>query len=188
MDRAMGFMSERTLTARNGVVKLAAAVLMVLAVAACASKDNQTVATSGQAGFEQGPVIAPQAMGPAEGTEEHFLVSVQNRVFFDTDRHDLNARAREILAQQAAWLQRYPSVSILVEGHADERGTREYNLALGARRANSVKDYLVGLGVSPQRVRTISYGKERPEAPGSNNAAWRLNRRSVTAIANKPGV
>ncbi|MGF1455366.1 MAG: peptidoglycan-associated lipoprotein Pal [Alphaproteobacteria bacterium] len=170
------------------VLRLAAVLALALTAAACASKDTQTVATSGsQSGMAQDPVIAPEPMGPPEGTEEHFLVSVQNRVFFDYDRHDLNARAREVLARQAAWLNRYPGVAVLVEGHCDERGTREYNLALGARRAASVKDYLVGLGISPQRVRTISYGKERPEAPGSNPASWRLNRRSVTTVMTAPG-
>jgi len=99
-------------------------------------------------------------------------------VFFDTDRYDLKQEAREILAQNAAWLQQYPTVRILIEGHCDERNTREYNLALGERRANAVRDYLVFLGTAPERVQTISYGEERPFAIGSSEEAWQLNRRS----------
>jgi peptidoglycan-associated lipoprotein len=102
--------------------------------------------------------------------------------FFETDSWDLRPEFRETLAKNAAWLQQYPSVKVLVEGHCDERNTREYNLALGERRANVVRDYLVFLGISPQRIRTISYGEERPFAIGSNEEAWRLNRRAHFVI------
>ena len=103
-------------------------------------------------------------------------------VFFDTDRFDLTPEARGILAKNASWLQQYPSVTILLEGHCDERNTREYNLALGERRANSVRDYLMSLGVAGSRMRTISYGEEKPFAIGSGEEAWRLNRRTHFVI------
>jgi peptidoglycan-associated lipoprotein len=103
-------------------------------------------------------------------------------VFFDTDRYDLKEEVREILAQNTAWLQQYPSVRILVEGHCDERNTREYNLALGERRANAVRDYMVFLGTTPERIQTISYGEERPFAEGKHEEAWRLNRRTHFVI------
>jgi len=103
-------------------------------------------------------------------------------VFFDTDRFDLTPAAREALAKNAAWLQKHPTISILVEGHCDERNTREYNLALGERRASTVRDYLVLLGIPSQRIQIISYGEERPFALGSNEDAWRLNRRSHFVI------
>ncbi|MCB2102903.1 MAG: peptidoglycan-associated lipoprotein Pal [Rhodobacterales bacterium] len=126
-------------------------------------------------------------MGPVPGSQEDLIVNVGDRVFFDFDKFSLGADARATLAKQAAWLQKFPSVSVTVEGHCDERGTREYNLALGERRANSVKDYLVALGVNPGRVTTISYGEERPVALGSNESAWAQNRRGVTAVTGGAG-
>ena len=103
-------------------------------------------------------------------------------VFFATDSYDLTPEAREILASNAEWLAKFPTVRVLVEGHADERNTREYNLALAERRANAVRDYLVFLGIAPERVRTISYGEEKPFAPGHDESAWRLNRRAHFVI------
>jgi len=102
--------------------------------------------------------------------------------FFDTDRFDLTPSAREAIAKNAAWLQKYPTISILVEGHCDERNTREYNLALGERRASTVRDYLVFLGIAGQRIQIISYGEERPFALGSGESAWMLNRRAHFVI------
>lgn len=102
--------------------------------------------------------------------------------FFETDRYDLKPETRENLAANAAWLQRHPTISILVEGHCDERNTREYNLALGERRASSVRDYLVFLGIAPQRIQTISYGEEKPFAIGHSEDAWQLNRRAHFVI------
>ncbi|NQU60990.1 MAG: peptidoglycan-associated lipoprotein Pal [Rhodospirillales bacterium] len=116
------------------------------------------------------------------GTQQDLVVNVGDRVFFDFDKYNLDGAARKSLEKQAAWMKANPSVTVQVAGHADERGTREYNLALGDRRANSVKDYLGSLGVNPSRVDTISYGKERPVATGSNEAAWKQNRRSVTKV------
>jgi len=116
------------------------------------------------------------------GTQEDLVVNVGDRVFFDFDKYNLDSNARRTLEKQAAWLKTNASLSVTIEGHADERGTREYNLALGERRANAAKDYLVALGISPGRVKTISYGKERPVALGSNEAAWAQNRRGVTTV------
>ncbi len=119
---------------------------------------------------------------PQPGSQEQLTQSIGDRVFYDTDRHTLDQAARSLVEQQAEWLQRYPNVDVTVEGHADERGTREYNLALGERRAQAVKDYLVALGISPTRIDTVSYGKERPAVVGSNPSAWAQNRRGVIRV------
>ena len=111
------------------------------------------------------------------------LQRVGDRVFFDYDKSTLRTDGRATLEKQAAWLKQYPTVSVTVEGHCDERGTREYNLALGERRANAAKDYLVALGIPANRIRTISYGKERPVAMGSNEQAYGQNRRGVTVVS-----
>jgi peptidoglycan-associated lipoprotein len=116
------------------------------------------------------------------GTQEDMVVNVGDRVFFGFDKSDLSAEARATLDRQVAWLKKYSSIKVMVEGHCDERGTREYNLALGERRATAAKNYLVAEGVSAGRVKTISYGKERPAVLGSNEAAWAQNRRGVTVV------
>lgn len=129
------------------------------------------------------PAAEPSApAGPEPGSQEDLVYNVGDRVFFGFDKYDLRAPARAVLERQAAWLKKYPRVTVTIEGHADERGTREYNLALGERRAQSAKDYLVSLGLDPGRVATISYGKERPVAPGHDEAAWAQNRRAVTVL------
>ena len=120
--------------------------------------------------------------GAAPGTQEDLVASVGDRVFFETDRYDLNQESMRLLESQASWLQAYPNLNITIEGHADERGTREYNLALGERRAQSVRGYLITLNVDPVRINTISYGKERPVSAGSDKQAWALNRRAVTTV------
>lgn len=125
---------------------------------------------------------APVSSGPARGSVADFTVNVGDRVFFDLDQYRLDADDQEILKRQAAWLSSYPSANILVAGNCDERGTREYNLALGERRANAVRSYLVDLGVDPARIQTVSYGKERPIAAGSNESAWAQNRNGFTQI------
>ena len=119
--------------------------------------------------------------GVIRGTQEDLIVSVGDRVFFGYDSAELDPDAQELLQAQAAWLKQYNKTSIIIEGHCDERGTREYNLALGERRAQAVKNYLSGLAVFPV-ITTLSYGKERPAVVGSNDAAWSQNRRSVTTI------
>lgn len=120
------------------------------------------------------------------GSQEDLVVNVGDRVFFEFDKYNLKADARKTLQRQTVWLKKYPANAITVQGHCDERGTREYNLALGERRANSVKNYLIALGINPNRIKTISYGKERPAVAGSNKAAWAQNRRGVTVVS-QPG-
>lgn len=159
-----------------------------LLLAACESTPDKKPSTSGAGGTStssgsgSGGTTSRTLPGPRAGSAEDFVVNVGDRVFFDFDRYNLKPQARQVLERQATWLKRYPSVVITLEGHCDERGTREYNLALGERRANSAKNYLVALGVNPNRIRTISYGKERPAVAGSNDAAWAQNRRAVTAV------
>ena len=118
------------------------------------------------------------------GTGQDFVVNVGDRVFFEEDKSTLNAQGQATLANQAKWLSRYSQYTITVEGHADERGTRQYNIALGARRAQAARDYLVSQGVSASRIKTISYGKERPVAVCNDNSCWSQNRRSVTVLNN----
>ena len=125
---------------------------------------------------------APVTGTPLPGTVQDFVINVSDRVFFDVDQYDVRDDAAVILERQAAWLKRYPAVQVRIEGNADERGTREYNIALGSRRASAVRDYLVGLGVSPSRISTVSFGKERPIDPGADDEAFRRNRNAHTAI------
>ena len=122
--------------------------------------------------------------GPVLGTQEHFVngVNGQNVIFFDTDRFNIDGEDAAALQTQAQYLMRNQTINITVEGHCDERGTRDYNLALGERRANAAKNYLVSLGVPANRIRTVSYGKERPVATGSNEQAWAQNRRAVSVV------
>ena len=116
------------------------------------------------------------------GSERDFVINAGDRVYFDFDRYDVRADAQPILDAQAAWLARYPAVQVRIEGNCDERGTREYNIALGARRASAIRDYLVAHGVASSRVTTVSYGKEKPIDPGSGEEAWAHNRNGHTAI------
>ncbi len=128
------------------------------------------------------PVVRAAPVGPAAGTLADFQANVGERVFFDLNQWRLDDSDRAVLQRQAAWLQSYPDVRILIAGNCDERGTREYNLALGERRASIVRDYLVGLGVDQSRIDTVSYGKERPIDGGNNDAAWAKNRNGFTQI------
>ena len=122
------------------------------------------------------------------GSPQDFTVNVGDRIFFDTDSTSIRADAQQTLDRQAQWLQRYPNYAITVEGHADERGTREYNLALGARRATAVQEFLIANGVAGNRLRTVSYGKERPLAVCSDEQCYSQNRRAVTVISAGAGV
>ncbi len=155
------------------VFTLCAAVLLLVA---CGSSE-ETVSTGGG-----GTVATPAPGGPRAGTVEDFQINVGDRVFFALDSSELSPEARSTLDRQAAWLAQYPQAQLRIEGHADERGTREYNLALGDRRANAVRNYLVSQGVASSRLETISYGKERPAVVGSNESAWAQNRRGVSVI------
>lgn len=128
------------------------------------------------------PISSVDGMAVGAGTQEDLVVTAGDRIFFGYDQYNLTDEARNTLTLQAEWLKQYAGVNVVVEGHADERGTREYNLALGERRANSVKNYLIASGIDPTRVRVISYGKERPAVPGSTPSAWAQNRRGVTIV------
>ena len=173
-------------------------LLLVSFVSACSttSKDTADSSGSGSSGefntatTSEGEASTSSAIdtttsdfsGIIRGTQKDLIVSVGDRVFFDYDSAELNGDAKELLQAQAAWLKQYNKTSVIIEGHCDERGTREYNLALGERRAQAVKNYLNGLGVSTSSMSTISYGKERPAVVGSNDDAWSQNRRSVTKV------
>jgi len=154
------------------LVKFAGLGVALLLLAACASSRN---------GNAEGE-MAPGTGEVLPGSVQDLVVNVGDRVYFDLDRYNLKPSAQATLERQAAWLKTYSNVTITVEGHCDERGTREYNLALGSRRANAVKDYLVSLGIAPNRITTISYGKERPAVLGSTEDAWAQNRRGVTVV------
>jgi peptidoglycan-associated lipoprotein len=121
------------------------------------------------------------------GSQQDFTVNVGDRVFFETDSSALTDQARQTLEKQAAWLQRYTNYPITIEGHADERGTREYNIALGARRAAAAREFLVARGIPAKRIKTISYGKERPVAVCNDISCWSQNRRAVTVLAAPTG-
>jgi len=163
-------------------VKLMSVLAAVALVAACESTPESSGAAK-TSGASTATSSAPaRSVGVMAGSQEDLVVNVGDRVFFAYDKFDLSKDAQATLGKQAAWMKKFPSVSLTVEGHCDERGTREYNLALGERRANSAKDYLVGLGVNPARVKTISYGKERPAALSHNEASWAQNRRSVSVV------
>jgi len=149
--------------------RFAFALLAALTAAACASKVNEL----GAAGA--GGAAAP-------GSPQDFVVNVGDRVFFETDSTDLTMQSRATLDKQAQWLTTYNRYAFTVEGHADERGTREYNFALGARRAETVRNYLASRGIEPSRMRTISYGKERPVAVCDDISCWSQNRRAVTVL------
>jgi len=153
---------------RNKLLSLVAAVLLVTGC--------QSTANNGDAsGMGANGQVVP-------GTQADLVQNVGDRIFFAFDSSSLTTEARTILDRQASWMGQYGSVKVTVEGHCDERGTREYNLALGERRATAVRNYLVAKGVAADRVSTISYGKERPEAMGSNEESWARNRRGVTVV------
>jgi peptidoglycan-associated lipoprotein len=133
------------------------------------------------------PVAAAPTSSITPGSAEDFRVNVGDTVFFDLDQHSVRADAQAVLQKQAAWLKQYPQVKLLVEGHCDERGTREYNLALGDRRAYAVKEFLVSLGVDAARLQTKSYGKERPSCSESDESCWQQNRRGYSVVAGGAG-
>jgi peptidoglycan-associated lipoprotein len=149
------------------VAKLVLALTAALMIAACANKPADQAGLAGSA---------------APGSQQDFVVNVGDRVFFESDSTELSAQARATLDKQAQWLAQYNRYSFTIEGHADERGTREYNIALGARRAQTVRQYLVARGVEANRMRTISYGKERPVAVCNDISCWSQNRRAVTVL------
>ena len=149
-------------------LKLVAALGIALSMAACANKNPL-----------DGNAMASAA---TPGSQQDFVVNVGDRVFFENDSSELTQQSLATLEKQAQWLQAYGQYSFTIEGHADERGTREYNIALGARRAQTVREYLASRGIEPQRMRTISYGKERPVAVCNDISCWSQNRRAVTVL------
>ena len=150
-------------------IRLAAVLATALAISACANKpaDDAQANAAGMA---------------TPGSQQDFVVNVGDRVFFETDSSELTTQSRATLDKQAQWLTNYSQYAFTVEGHADERGTREYNIALGARRAQGVRDYLISRGIQANRMRTISYGKERPVAVCNDISCWSQNRRAVTVL------
>jgi peptidoglycan-associated lipoprotein len=150
-------------------LKIAAVCAGLLVVAGCSSQNRPDI-------------MAEQTATP--GSERDFIVNVGDRVHFVVDQSTLTPEAQETLRRQAAWLRQYPGVSVQVEGHADERGTREYNIALSARRASATQQFLIQQGVEPSRLSTVAYGKERPVALCDAESCWNQNRRAVTVITN----
>ena len=170
-------------------IRLAAIAAAAVALAACSTPKPPPPAPVTQAPpappppeRPRAPPVAQAPTGPVPGSIQDFVVNVGDRVYFDYDKYEVRTDAQPVLAAQAAWLVKYPSVRVRIEGNADERGTREYNLALGSRRANSIREFLVSRGVTADRIETISYGKEMPIDPGSTEEAFAKNRNGHTAI------
>ena len=175
-------------------MKILSVFAAALLVSACATEPQDSgsaksegssaqSSSSAQSGAAPKAAAKPKKAAPTgapPGSRVDFFVNVGDRIFFDLDKSEISEKAAATLKKQAAWLQKYQDRTIVVEGHCDERGTREYNLALGERRANAVREYLISLGVASGRIETISYGKERPAVVGSNESAWAQNRRGVT--------
>lgn len=176
------------------VARISFVALAALSLAACASRPKPEpytpppvtttppASTGPQNPYTPPPISGPVTSSALPGSMQDFVVNIGDTVYFDTDSHDIRADAMPVLDAQAQWLNRYPAVRVRIEGNADERGTREYNLALGARRSNSVRDYLVNRGVGSSRIATISYGKEKPIDAGTGEDAWARNRNAKTAI------
>lgn len=170
-------------------MKIALVSALALSVAACSKKKVEELPpappSTAPATVPEAPVATPQNNGPVPGSRADFLAQAgSDTILFGTDSYEVDAEDQATLTKQAAWLAKYPNASVTIEGHCDERGTREYNLALGERRANAAKNFLVQAGVSAARLSVISYGKERPVATGSDEGSWAQNRRAVTVVPN----
>ena len=163
-------------------------VVAAFVLAACSStgddsaNSGSTGSTGASSASSGGNQTATAPTGPKPGTQQDLEVNIGDRVFFAFDKSNLTADSRTVVERWAAWLKTYPANKVVIQGNTDERGTREYNLALGERRADSARDYLVSLGVDSNRVKIVSFGKERPAVPGSNESAWAQNRRAVVVI------
>jgi peptidoglycan-associated lipoprotein len=171
--------------------KLATILLLASAtgLGACAKKAPEVLPpppedNSGSNAIQPGPQVQPT--GPVMGTQDHFAAAVgsSTTIYFDTDRYNVDSQDAAALQAQAQYFARYPQITLTIEGHADERGTREYNIALGEKRATSAKNFLVSLGVNPARIAVVSYGKESPVALGSDEESWARNRRAASVIIN----
>lgn len=166
-------------------------LVLTVGLAGCGKKDVNTEMDTGErtpvTGFSEdgngdSATIEGYESGPVPGSQQDLVVNIGDRVFFDYDQHTLRADARSTVERQARWLNQHANLNVVIEGHCDERGTREYNLALGEKRAESVKNYMIALGVDPSRLEVLSYGKERPAALGSNPSSWAQNRRGVVVL------
>jgi peptidoglycan-associated lipoprotein len=153
-------------------MKIIGAMMAIALVAGCASNSGTTGGTGG----------AAVSSGPVPGSQEDLVANVGDRVFYAFNSSSLSTDAQATLGRQSAWLAKYPQVSVLVAGNADDRGTEEYNLALGQRRANTARDFLVAQGSSSARISTISFGKDRPTAVGDDESAWAQNRNAITSV------
>ena len=172
-------------------IKFLSIIAALLFVVACATEPTDEGQTAGSGASQAKSTESasasavskspPSVSAPAPGSSEEFI-TIGDRVYFDLDKAEIRSPDASVLNDQAAWLKKHPGVTVVVEGHCDERGTREYNLALGDRRSNAVKEYLVSRGINADRIKTLSYGKERPAVLGSNEAAWKQNRRGVSVV------
>jgi len=179
-----------TILNRKTALRLVVVGSAAAALAACSHHPKPSFPTTATpppgpaapSGPNTAPPPAPVAQGPLAGSEQDFVVNVGDRVYFDFDAYQIRTDAQPLLAAQSDWLKKYPAVVVRIEGNCDEKGTREYNLALGARRANSVRDFLVAHGIEPSRITTISYGKEKPVDTGAGAEADQHNRNARTAI------
>lgn len=165
----------------NTLARISCTIVAAFLISGCAAK-RPTAETASQAGSSE-IASPPSQVGITPGSAEDFRVNVGDTVKFAYNAHNIDDEARTVLEKQAAWLTKYPSVYLSVEGHCDERGTREYNIALGARRANAIKEHLASRGVSLGRLQTVSYGKERPVCSGSDDGCWQQNRRGMSVVA-----
>ncbi|MCW2273154.1 peptidoglycan-associated lipoprotein Pal [Rhodoblastus acidophilus] len=166
-------------------LKLAGVIAVAVALGACSKNPTDLDGLNGSGAGRSGVGGVGAAGAASPGSTQDFVVNVGDRIFFDSDSSEINGSGQATLDKQARWLNQYASYAFTVEGHADERGTREYNFALGARRAEATKNYLISRGVSAARIKTISYGKERPVAVCDDISCWSQNRRAVTVL--KPG-
>lgn len=158
------------------------AAITMLTVGACSKKAPESLPPAPE-GTDTGTGTGTDPNAVVPGSQQDFIANVaSDRIFFGFDQYNVDAEDMATLQSQAQWLQRNPAVRVTIEGHADERGTRDYNIALGERRANAAKNYLASLGIDPSRMNVISYGKERPAELGSNEEAWAKNRRAVTVV------
>jgi peptidoglycan-associated lipoprotein len=164
---------------RRKQMRLILAVMLSLLLAACSTSDQGGTSNTGAGGSGQ---VSTGSAGPAPGTQAELNQTIGDRVFFDTDRYNIDGAASGTVQAWAQWLARNPNVSVLIEGHCDERGTRDYNFALGARRSHAIKAALQSMGIDGSRIETTTFGKERPAALGSNPTAWSKNRRAVMVV------
>lgn len=169
---------------RGRTIQIVSMLAVVLMLGACGKKDQVGVAGNDSLTADDRTQVSQDVNqgGVTPGSQQDLVVNVGDRVFFGYDQFDLTTEARATVERQAQWLKTHQNVNVIIEGHCDERGTREYNLALGEKRAAAVRNYLIANGITPNRVQTISYGKERPVILGSDNTSWAQNRRGVMVV------